>query len=157
MIDIAKRLLIEDLYAAYVSHLDAARYAEWLDLFVEDCTYRLVPRENFDAHLPLATMAFESKAMLEDRVYGVTQTLVHAPHYQRHLVSCLRVVAVDADSAQIEANYLVLRTKRNDLPEILNTGRYLDRLAYTQGRWRFAEKLCVFDSELIPNSIIYPI
>jgi salicylate 5-hydroxylase small subunit len=155
--DVPQQLLINDLYADYAAHLDAARYAEWLDLFVEDCTYRLIPRENYEANLPLATMAFESKGMLKDRVFGVTQTLVHAPYYQRHLVSALRVVASDANSARVEANYLVIRTKRNDLPEMLNTGRYLDRLAYAEGRWRFVEKVCVFDSELIPNSIIYPI
>jgi salicylate 5-hydroxylase small subunit len=157
MVDSAIRLAIDDLYAAYTSHLDAARYAQWLDLFTEDCIYRLIPRENYEAVLPLATMAFESKGMLKDRVYGVMQTLVHAPYYQRHFISGLRVVESDASGLRVEANYLVLRTKRNELTEVFNTGQYLDRLVYGQHGWRFAEKLCVFDSELIPNSIIYPV
>ena len=157
MIDVSMRLAIEDLYAMYASYLDSARYEQWLDLFTEDCLYRVIPRENYDAGLPLATMGFESKGMLKDRVYGVMQTLVHAPYYQRHLVSGLRVVQSDVGWARVEANYLVLRTKRHELTELFNTGRYLDRLVCEQGQWRFAEKLCVFDSELIPNSIIYPI
>lgn len=156
-IDSALRLQVEDLYAAYAACLDEQRYDEWPELFTEDCVYQLIPRENHEARLPLATVMLESKGMLRDRVYGITQTLVHAPYYQRHIISSIRVVADDAHGIHTEANYLVLRTKRNELSEVFNTGRYLDRLARTPGGLRFARKRCVFDSELIPNSIIYPI
>jgi salicylate 5-hydroxylase small subunit len=40
---------------------------------------------------------------------------------------------------------------------VFNAGRYIDRLVRADGRLLFASRLCVFDSELIPNSIIYPI
>jgi salicylate 5-hydroxylase small subunit len=33
---------------------------------------------------PLATLSFESKGMLKDRVYGIKDTLFHDPYYQRH-------------------------------------------------------------------------
>ena len=151
------RLDIADLYAAYAACLDSGRFEEWPDFFVESCRYRVTPRENFDHDLPLCIMDLQSRGALQDRVYGVQSTLFHAPYYQRHIISLPRLTGRDGDALMVEANYLVIRTKR-DLPsEIFNAGRYVDRLVMTGEGLRFAEKLCIFDSELIPNSIIYPI
>lgn len=157
MIDVALRLEIHDLYAAYSACLDHGSLDEWPEFFTEECVYKLVPRENFDRGLPLATLAFESRGMLKDRVYGATQTLFHQPYYQRHIVSGVRVTGVEGDAFRTEANYLVVRTKKNELSELFNCGRSVDRIVRDAGRLRFAEKICVFDSELIPNSIIYPV
>ncbi len=151
------RLRIEDLYAAYAACLDDARFAEWPDFFTDDCTYRLVPRENYDRGLPLSTLSFESKGMLRDRVYAVTETLFHEPYYQRHLVSGFVVRANDGGGFRVQANYVVIRTKAGALSEVYNAGRYVDHIVDDGGALRFREKICVFDSELIPNSLIYPI
>jgi salicylate 5-hydroxylase small subunit len=151
------RLRIEDLYAAYASCLDDGRFAEWPDFFTDDCVYRIVPRENYDGGLPLATLSFESKGMLRDRVYAVTETLFHEPYYQRHIVSGLLVRADEDGGFRVQANYVVIRTKAGALSEVYNAGRYVDRIVDQNGALRFREKLCVFDTELIPNSLIYPI
>lgn len=95
--------------------------------------------------------------MLQDRVYCVTRTLFHAPYYQRHLIGPVRILEPDGEAIRAEANYLVVRTKRDEMSEVFNTGRYLDRVMRTADGLKFATKVCVFDSELIPNSIIYPI
>lgn len=155
--DIALRLEVEDLYAEYAACIDEGRFDDWPELFTEDCSYRLMPRENHDRKLPLCTLAFESKGMLKDRVYGVSKTLFHAPYYQRHLISGLRILESAPEHIRVQANYLVIRTKRDEPSEVFNTGRYVDWLVREDGRLKFREKLCVFDSELIPNSIIYPI
>jgi salicylate 5-hydroxylase small subunit len=156
-VSVEERLRIEDLYAAYAACLDDARFAEWPDFFTDDCVYRIVPRENYDRGLPLATLSFESKGMLRDRVYAVTETLFHEPYYQRHLISGLLVRADDDAGFRVQANYVVIRTKKGALSEVYNAGRYVDRVVDENGALRFREKLCVFDSELIPNSLIYPI
>jgi salicylate 5-hydroxylase small subunit len=155
--DPALRAELEDLYGRYVACLDTGRYAEWPDFFTEPCVYKIQPRENFDRGLPLCTMSFESQGMLKDRVYGITQTIFHQPYYQKHLVSGLIVTGVTGDEVRAEANYLVIRTKRHELPDLFNAGRYYDRIVRTQAGLKFAEKVCVFDSELIPNAIIYPL
>jgi salicylate 5-hydroxylase small subunit len=93
---------------------------------------------------------------LVDRVYSVTQTLFHEPYYQRHIVSGF-IVKPDGDAFCVRANYLVVRTKAAALPEVYSVGRYVDRIVEHDGSLRFAEKLCIFDSELIANSMIYPI
>jgi salicylate 5-hydroxylase small subunit len=37
-------------------------------------------------------MALESKGMMKDRVYGITQTIYHGPYYTRHVVGPARVL-----------------------------------------------------------------
>lgn len=92
-----------------------------------------------------------------DRVYGIQSTLFHAPYYQRHIVGPSTITADGSDAWMAEANYLVIRTKRDMPSEVFNAGRYVDRIERTPDGLKFATKTCVFDSELIPNSIIYPI
>jgi salicylate 5-hydroxylase small subunit len=151
------RLELQQLYAEYAACLDDGRMADWPGFFIADCHYRLVPRENHERGLPLATLDLRGRGMLEDRVYGVTSTLFHAPYYQRHLIGPIRLLEPDGEAIRAEANYLVIRTKRDQVSEVFNAGRYLDRVVKTAEGLRFAVKICVFDSELIPNSIIYPI
>ena len=145
------------LYAGYAACLDEARFDDWPEFFTSDCIYRVIPRENHDAGLPLATISLSGVGGLRDRVYVVTSTLFHAPYYQRHIIGLPGVKGTDGNALLVETNYLVLRTKSDKLSEVFNTGRYIDRIVATDAGLKFAQKLCVFDSELIPNSLIYPI
>ena len=153
------RMAIADLNADYAASLDERRFDDWPDLCTDDCIYRLQPRENHDRGLPLATMAFESKGMLRDRVYAVTQTLFHIPYSTRHVVGWPRVWRIEGphEVYGAESNYVVIRVRENELPEVFNTGRYLDRIVRENAGFRFRERLAIFDSALISNSIIYPI
>ena len=56
-----------------------------------------------------------------------------------------------------EANYAVLRTKLSDASTVFNVGRYIDTVVRADGGLKFASRECIYDSEMIPNSIIYPI
>ncbi len=55
------------------------------------------------------------------------------------------------------ANYAVFRTKLDKASTVFNVGRYIDTIVSTPEGLQFAERLCVYDSEMIPNAIIYPI
>jgi len=148
---------IAALQADYAAAVDRGDWDAWVALFTEDCVYRIVPRENFERGLPLATLAFDSRAMLQDRVYAIRETLFHDPYYQRHVVGLPRLLSQDDTGLRCEANYAVFRTKLSQLSTVFNVGRYLDRVVRTPEGWRFAERVCVYDSEMIPNSLIYPI
>ena len=102
-------------------------------------------------------MHCESKGMLLDRVVAIRQTSYFAPRLLRHLVSGVRSSLGEDGSITSEANYLVLQTLPDQPTELFNSGRYLDRIVREDGRLRFKERLCVFDSIVIPNSLIVPI
>ena len=155
--DINTLLALHALYSDYAAVLDARELDRWPLFFTDDGIYKLQSRENFDRGLPLATLAFESRGMLMDRVYGAAETIYHDPYVQRHIVGLPRLLGRDGDILRCEASYLVIRTKRDAMPEILSVGRYLDRVVPTPDGLRFAERLVVFDNDLIPNSIIDPI
>jgi salicylate 5-hydroxylase small subunit len=156
-IDCQIRLEIMDLYAAYAACLDDGRFREWPDFFTEDAWYRVVPRENFDRDLPLSTISLKGRAMMHDRVYGIEGTIFHAPYYQRHLIGLPLVSESGANRFDIQANYSVFRTKRDANAEIFNVGRYQDIVVKTGEGLKFAQKFCIFDNDLIPNSLIYPV
>ena len=58
---------LEELYAAYTACLDEERFEEWPEFFVEQCLYKIVPRENFERGLPLATWLCEGIASRKPR------------------------------------------------------------------------------------------
>jgi salicylate 5-hydroxylase small subunit len=150
-------LALTALYTDYAAALDARDLARWPEFFTEDGVYRLQSRENFDRGLPLCTLAFESRAMLKDRVFGASETIFHDPYVQRHIVGAPRLLKQDDHGLHCEASYVVIRTKRDAMPEILSVGRTLDVVVATPEGLRFARREVIFDNDLIPNSIIDPI
>jgi salicylate 5-hydroxylase small subunit len=145
------------LYSDYAAAVDSAQWEKWVDFFADDCEYKIQPRENYERGFPLATLALLSKNMLKDRVYGIHETLYHDPYYQRHVVG-LPIIREDKDGVIVsEANYAVFRTKLSGESTVFNVGRYLDRIKRDAGELKFISRLCIYDTEMIPNSIIYPI
>jgi salicylate 5-hydroxylase small subunit len=157
MLDFESYQQVLALYADYAAVIDANQWDKWPEFFTEQCAYKVQPRENFDRGWPLATLAFESKGMLKDRVYGISETIFHDPYYQRHVIGAPRILQADASRIETEANYAVFRVKPDELPTVFNVGRYVDTIRRTPAGLKFESKICVFDSEMIANSIIYPI
>jgi salicylate 5-hydroxylase small subunit len=157
----AERLLlqleIDQLNAAYAAALDERRFDDWPAFFTPDAHYMVQARENFDRGLPLALMALESQGMMKDRVYGITQTIYHGPYYTRHVVGTAQVLGMDGGTIRAQANYAVFRTRPGDASEVYNVGRYIDAIVRTPDGLKFASRRCIYDSEMVLNSLIYPV
>ncbi|PSJ44707.1 salicylate hydroxylase [Zobellella endophytica] len=155
--DMQLYLQVNQFYQDYAAAVDAEQWENWYEMFIDDCLYRVQSRENYDQGLPLAALSLDSKGMLKDRIYGITETIFHDPYYQRHLVSAPRILTVDNDLVESEASYAVFRTKSDGVSQVFNVGRYIDRLRQTPDGLKLESRICVFDSEMILNSLIYPI
>jgi anthranilate 1,2-dioxygenase small subunit len=151
------RYEVEELYYSYVECLDDDELEHWPEFFVEDCLYKIIPRENFERNLPIALMRCESKGMLKDRVTTMRETSVYAPRALRHLLSNIRVKSSDDGQIRVQANYAVLETLSDEETRVFNAGKYIDLVVRENGKLKFKEKLCIFDSLLVPGSLIYPI
>lgn len=151
------QLEIDQLNAAYAAALDERRFEEWPGFFTEDGHYRVQARENFDRGLPLALIDLESQGMMKDRVYGITQTIYHGPYYTRHVVSPAQVLGEQGDLVRARTHYAVFRTRPGDASEVYNVGRYLDEIVRTPAGLRLVSRQCIYDSEMVLNSLIYPI
>ena len=148
---------VDRLNADYAAALDDKRFDDWPGFFVEDGHYKVQARENFDRGLPLALIALESRGMMKDRVYGITQTIYHGPYYMRHVLSPARLLSDAGGCIAAQANYAVFRTRPGDSSEVYNVGRYIDEIVRTEAGLRFRSRLCVYDSEMVLYSLIYPI
>jgi salicylate 5-hydroxylase small subunit len=151
------QLEVDQLNAAYAAALDERRFDDWPGFFTEDASYRVQARENHDRGLPLALIALESQGMMKDRVYGITQTIFHGPYYTRHVLSPAQVLSQEGGRIRAQAHYAVFRTRPGDASEVYNVGRYVDEIVRTPAGLKLASRLCIYDSEMVLNSLIYPI
>ena len=152
----ATRSDMEEFYGSYYDTLDELRLSDWPAHFAEDCLYRIVSRENFDRRLPLSTILAESRDMLIDRVTGLTKTQVYAPRYYRRFPSTLRFSPPQHGVIPVQHNLLIVQTLIDKQSEIVMVGRCHDKLSCEDGQLLLKERIFVFDSEMIPNSLIYP-
>ena len=152
------RFAVQELFDRYAACLDDGEYEAWPNFFTDACLYQIIPRENWDRGLPLATVRCESRGMLEDRVVALRETMMYEPRALRHLVSGVRVVRA-AGGAELEAraNYCVLETLVEEATRILQAGRYEALIEGEGESLRFRELACVFDSVVVPNSLVVPI
>jgi 3-phenylpropionate/cinnamic acid dioxygenase small subunit len=147
---------LEELYAEYSEIIDGGELERWPDCFAEPCLYRIVSKENYDKGLPLSLMRCESLGMLRDRAFASQKLNVYGPRTWRHSITQIRG-REEVGGIGARANFAVFETLHDQHTKILCTGRYLDRLVRTEAGLRFQEKICVYDSALIPGSIVLPL
>ena len=140
-----------NLFALHGDLLDEDRLDEWVELFTDDCTYLVIPRENVARGLPLAAIRCESKGYLKDRVVAVRETAMYAPRSQRHVIGA----PVAQPDGTWTASYSVFQTLANEPPTVFSVGRYLARL--DDRAEHFAQLHVIYDSNLVDNSIIKPL
>ncbi len=152
-----RRYELDLLTAAYVHALDDGELDRWPDFFTEDCRYKIIPRENYENDLPLAIWYCQGRGMLRDRITAIRETQLYAPRAMRHVTGNALVTECAGDGMHAVTNYAVYESTLDRTSEVFNVGRYLDRIVVEDGQMKFAEKLCIFDTSLVPTSLIYPI
>jgi anthranilate 1,2-dioxygenase small subunit len=151
------RLAVIDFYHDYADVLDSGRYDEWPGFFMEDGLYRIVPRENFDLNLPIAIFHCEGRGMLRDRVTAVKETMLVRPRSLRHYVTGIRVLEANGEVLHTQANVLLVESLRDQLTSVVLAGRYIDQLVRKGERLLLKERVCVYDSSLLPTSLVAPV
>ncbi len=151
------RARLADLYCAYGDVLDEGELERWPDFFTEDCLYRVIPRENFEQGLPIALIYCESRNMLVDRVVALRETALYVPRIVRHLTSNIRLRAIEPQCLRLSANFALYQTMTDQPSALFLCGRYYDRVVEDGGGLLFAERICVYDSTIVPTSLVYPV
>lgn len=147
---------IRDLYDAYYGTLDDVDLHAWPEYFTQECLYRVIPRENFEAGYTLCTMQAESRGMLKDRVTGLTRTQMYAPRYYRRFPTAPRLVGEADGVVSVRHNLLLVQTLIDKQTDIVLSAVCHDKIVRDGERLRFVERVVVFDSEMLPNSLVYP-
>jgi anthranilate 1,2-dioxygenase small subunit len=149
--------LANELMSDYADCLDTDRLEEWLDLFAEDCTYRAVPRENFDRGLPAALISCSNKNMLRDRIVSLREANEFNPHYDRHIIGNIRIKSLESDAWRLDASYAVFQTTNEGRSSLFSVGRYIDDVFYKGDRLIIRHKLVVVDTFAVPSLLATPL
>jgi salicylate 5-hydroxylase small subunit len=151
------RARLADLYCAYDDALNDGALELWPELFTEACVYKVIPRENFEHGYPVALIYCESRDMLIDRVVALRDTALFAPRIARRVTSGVCVRAIEAEGLRLTASFAVFQTMQDQPSELFLCGRCQDRVVDDAGMLRFAERLCIYDSTIVPTSLVYPV
>lgn len=152
------KLELLELYDAYGAALDD-ELERWPEFFTEDALYRIVARENYERNMLWPTMSCEGHGMMRDRIMAIRETSMFAPRQMRHFVTGVRIVGETPDGYRTQANFLVGESQVESESRVFAIGRYFDLIVRdgANGGFRFAEKTCVYDGNVILSSLIYPL
>jgi 3-phenylpropionate/cinnamic acid dioxygenase small subunit len=151
------RTRLADLYCAYGDALDDGELECWPDFFTKDCLYKVIPRDNFERGLPIALIYCESRDMLADRIVAIRETALYVPRIMRHFISNIHLRAIEPDGLRLTANFALCLTMADQPSQLFLCGKYHDRVVDEVGSLKFAERICVYDSTIVPTSLVYPV
>jgi anthranilate 1,2-dioxygenase small subunit len=145
------------LQERYISIIDTDRLEEWPELFMENGVYEILPKENADLGLPMGIMHCFGRAMMRDRITSLRKANVFEPHIYRHLTSGLEFNEVDADTIEMQANYIVIQTLPDGESRVYQAGRYFDRVVRTAEGWRYQCKRAIYDTSRVQTLLVTPV
>lgn len=146
-----------ELLNEYVDRIDSDRLEDWLELFTEDAIYTIIPRENVEQNLPAALIDCPNKNVLRDRIVSLRNANEYNLHYDRHMVSAIRVRPDGAGEWTLEANYVVYQTTLEGQSKLFGIGRYIDRLRNVNGSLLFCKKYIILDTFSVPTLLATPL
>ena len=145
------------LQEAYVASIDGDRLDDWPKLFVDDCFYEIIPKENVDAGLSAPVIHCDGIAMMRDRVLSLRNANIYEKPTYRHFVSGLEYTPVADGLIDMTSNYIVVNTSQAGDSSIYQAGRYFDRVTRTPAGWRFKSKRVVYDTSRVQTALAIPI
>jgi len=145
---------VYDLFAEYGALIDLAKFDDWLDLFADECSYQILPRENFDRGLPAALVFCDSRAVLEDRLRALREANKYNIHTDRYLIGLPRILD---DGIAAEAPFVVYQTDQEGETRLFATGLYRDRLQLVGSRLKIRDKLVLLDTFAVPTLLATPL
>ena len=157
MTDMALRAELGALLDEYVTTLDTDQLELWPEMFVDDCFYEIIPKENVDLGLPAPVIHCDNKRMLRDRVVSLRNANIFAPAVYRHFISGLSFQVREDGSIAMESSYLVINTSQLGESIVYQTGRYRDIVVRDGDRLRFRSKQCVYDTSRVQTLLALPI
>ncbi len=141
----------------YISIIDTDRLEEWPELFTEDATYEIVPKENADLGLSVGLMHCFGRSMMRDRIVALRKANVFEPHIYRHMTSGLEFKRIDTDTVAMESNYVVVRTVSDGDSAVYQAGRYFDHVVRTPDGWRYKSKRAIYDTSRVQTLLVIPV
>jgi anthranilate 1,2-dioxygenase small subunit len=143
----------------YAACLDEERFAEWPAFFAaEDCTYRVLSRENVGLGLPVPIMGCFTHGMVRDRVAMlVKQTLTYRRMYLLRQVANVRASAGADGTTAAKAALTVFQSSEEGVSSLYMVARYDATLLPQEAGFRIRRMDVIVDSFGIDTMLAVPL
>jgi anthranilate 1,2-dioxygenase small subunit len=148
---------LQDLVVEYGLLIDEDKLEEWVDLFADDASYKIVTRENVEQGLPQILVWAKSKNMLRDRVDSYRHVNEYNLHWDRHVIGAPRLRENADGTWRIEASYSLFQTDLEGVSRLFSVGRYEMAARVLGERVVLAAVTVVADTAAIPTLLATPI
>jgi 3-phenylpropionate/cinnamic acid dioxygenase small subunit len=150
----------ELLQQEYVRVVDGVDLELWPTLFAREASYIVTSRENLERGHALAYVLDDSRDRIHDRVTYIQK--VWKDHYNgywpRHIIGPSVVTGSDGEDLQIETNVAIYISEPEEIgSRLLAVGVFRDAVTFEQGEAKFASKLVVLDTTVMPRYFVYPL
>jgi anthranilate 1,2-dioxygenase small subunit len=158
-VDTALAARVAQFLFAYAACLDEERFVDWPAFFIpEDCTYRVLSRENVDLGLPVPIMGCFTHGMVKDRVAMlVKQTLTYRRMNLLRQVTNVRASATDDGSIAAKAALVVFQSSEEGVSSVYMVARYDATLAADGDGFRIRRMDVIVDSFGIDTMLAVPL
>lgn len=148
---------LELLYKLHAEVICDDELERWPDLYTDECVYKLTPRTNYERNLPHGGIFCESRGALIDRVTAIRNTLVYAPRFVSHTITGIRIVAREGNLLRSRSMFTAYQTLVDGNTALQFVGRTFDKVDTSGSEWKFAERIVVYDTDLVFRSVVHPI
>jgi anthranilate 1,2-dioxygenase small subunit len=145
------------LFADYGWLLDAERYEDWLELFGETASYRIVPRENVALGLPASLMWCRNKDMLRDRITTLQEVNEYDIYSARHIIGLPRFADPVRDIVSVETPFAVYHTDQEGVSRLFGVGEYQSKVSCAGARLLLETQVVVLDTFSVPTLLADPL
>ncbi len=152
-----EREAISDLMVEYGLLLDDDKLEAWVELFTDDCDYRIVTRENVEQDLPNVLIWCKGRHMLADRITSYRHVNEYNLHWDCHTISAPRILGDAQGTWRVEASYSLFQTNLEGQSRLFSVGRYRARVVVEGGTARIREMAVIADTGSIPTLLATPI
>lgn len=156
-LDFEKKALVEDMIVKSAMMVNRLDLDGWIDLFLPEAKYLVIPRENRDCGYPIAIISCQSRAVIEDRILVLNSASKYNPHYDRHILSRTDVRAVNGDVVSTETNFMIVQSTKEGESKLFCAGCYEDEITLAGETPKFLQRVAVVDTFSVPNLIATPI